>query len=391
MTDATPRPLLPELVHRYLHGDPANAWPGKLAKHPANDVGHSEALNVEYALKHLVEASVDLPAGDERATRHGQTASSRHLADLRLDQLRPSDLRHVQARLVKLGRARTYINRTQQRILRFVAWAVSMEYVGPDVLRGLETVDRIPAGEHGVKHTERIESVKDRDLERVRSCASWLLRQAMRVQELAGMRPGELIGMRVCDIHRVEHEGEILWEYRPRRHKTAHRGFSRLITLPLEAQEIIRRVVDYLWGQDALTAPDEHGRAVPLIAGAGVPRLGDHTDQRRLWWREAGGPTGRAEGWRTTRSYGKAIERAARRGGVHMTANQLRKRRATFAFVEADAKTAAKVLGHASEQMTLGAYIDRSAQEERAQREARQFAIQHPGLGRVEDLPPGAG
>jgi integrase len=47
------------------------------------------------------------------------------------------------------------------------------------------------------------------------------------LQNLTGMRPGEVMAMRGRDLDR---NGPI-WSYRPSRHKTQHRGFERLIAL----------------------------------------------------------------------------------------------------------------------------------------------------------------
>lgn len=56
------------------------------------------------------------------------------------------------------------------------------------------------------------------------------------LQLVTGMRPGEVVLMRVCDI---DMSGKI-WEYRPASHKTEHHGKERIIFLGPQAREIIR-------------------------------------------------------------------------------------------------------------------------------------------------------
>ena len=57
----------------------------------------------------------------------------------------------------------------------------------------------------------------------------------VRFQRLTGARPGEVCGIRPCD---VEREGEI-WRYRPERHKTEHRGRERIVFIGPMAQAVL--------------------------------------------------------------------------------------------------------------------------------------------------------
>ena len=56
------------------------------------------------------------------------------------------------------------------------------------------------------------------------------------LQLLTGMRSGELVIMRVCDL---EMSGQI-WFYRPPTHKTSHRGHDRIIAIGHRCQEILK-------------------------------------------------------------------------------------------------------------------------------------------------------
>jgi integrase len=223
-------PFLPTLVDLYLHGDPPNGWRGKFAKHAPDPCGHSEAINVRCALKLLVDTVIEVAPNDDRATRRGERVASRHLADLQANQLRPSDLRNVQQRLVDRGRARSYINASIRRMLKFFAWCVKYEHMESAVLCGLQTIDPLGEGEDGVREPAAIVSPASDVLAASLACASWLLRQAMLFQALCAMRPGELVQMRVCDLRlgRRDERG-VTWEYRPQRHKTAHKGVRRIV------------------------------------------------------------------------------------------------------------------------------------------------------------------
>lgn len=217
MSDATnTRPPLPALVEMFLRGDPANAWEGKEAMHDPDPCGHSEAINFHHALKHLLETAIDLEPDDAKATRRGERASSRHLADLSANELRPGDLRHVQQRLVKLGRARSYVNASVRRIVNFFEWATQYEYMEAAVLTGLKTIRPVKEGQRGVNEPDKIICPQTDVLRKVLACASWLLRKAMALQAECSMRPGELVGMRVCDLHVAKLPQGVIWECRPR-------------------------------------------------------------------------------------------------------------------------------------------------------------------------------
>ena len=55
------------------------------------------------------------------------------------------------------------------------------------------------------------------------------------VQLLTGMRPGEVVLMRTCDIDRSAD----VWVYRPEHHKTLHHGHDRAIYIGPKCQELL--------------------------------------------------------------------------------------------------------------------------------------------------------
>ena len=55
------------------------------------------------------------------------------------------------------------------------------------------------------------------------------------LQRLSGMRPGEVVLMRLCDIDR---SGKV-WLYRPGRHKAEHHGHARVVPLGPQAQSVL--------------------------------------------------------------------------------------------------------------------------------------------------------
>lgn len=124
------------------------------------------------------------------------------------------------------------------------------------------------------------------------------------LQLLTGMRPGEVVLMRLCDIDRTQQP----WLYRPSRHKTAQHGHDRVVFLGPKAQELILPFIDD--GQPArfLFSPSDadrnrrdemHRRRVtPLSCG------------NRPGTNRKGRPKKRPGERYTTHSYGRAIKYA---------------------------------------------------------------------------------
>ncbi len=336
------------MIDLYLHGDKPNAWRGKYAEHPTNEAGHSEGANYEFALKHLRDTEIDLPAGDERATKSGLLGAKRCLRDLKPEQFRPSDLRAVQNRMIGLQRSRNYVNRTIRRIVDFFSWMVSYEYTDAGVLTALKCVAPIAHGKPGVRETDPILSVPQAALDATSQCAPWIVRQAMRLQEIGNMRPGELVRMKICDLRVTQDSrGEVGWEYRPRKHKNAHRRQSRNIYFGADGQTVLRDVISAVFGQGTLGDGEFK-----------MPRLGDTADDRRIW------------PWKSTQTYGAAVRKARKAASVaRWTPNQLRKKRTTYTAAKADVETAAQSAGHADDRTTKKAYIDPSTEK------AKQFQL----------------
>ena len=148
----------------------------------------------------------------------------------------PTKLKALQAHLVSLGLCRTEVNRRIGRIKRVFKWAVSEELVDPRVLEGLRSVNGLRYGRTDAKEVDPVEPVAECWVEQTIPFVSPPVAAMIRLQLLTGMRPGEVLAMRPCDIDR---SGET-WIYEPHRHKNRWRGHRRLVPLGPQAQETIR-------------------------------------------------------------------------------------------------------------------------------------------------------
>jgi integrase len=68
----------------------------------------------------------------------------------------------------------------------------------------------------------------------------------VRLQRLAGLRPGEVVQLRPCDIDResLKVDGQVVWVYSPEKHKKRHRGKRRQVPLGPQAQAVLQPYLD---------------------------------------------------------------------------------------------------------------------------------------------------
>lgn len=331
------------LIDVYMEGDLATVvggWHGARREYPRRpDARHSEADNMFYALRDLGNTTVTLPAGDAQATRSGPVASSRHMEDLEPDAFTPADLRAVQAHMVRIGLCRNQVNARKNRILRFFRWMVNYGHAQQVTVDRLENVLPIKAHHPGVRLSKEVKAVAPEVVKRTMECAPHVLAQAIEVQLRTGMRPQELVNMRIGGL-RLTHTREN-WEYLPLWHKTQHKRTIRIIKCGPEVQVILRDRIDAIAAQGCLMDGEI---VVPRIAAPGADLTGG--DQRRIW------------PWRTVGGYYQAIKRAAKRAGEDWAPNQLRHAALTLAAAVLGDKAAAQVAGHTDVRTTRQHYIE---------------------------------
>ncbi|MCI0465063.1 MAG: site-specific integrase [Gemmataceae bacterium] len=239
---------------------------------------------------------------------------------------------------VAKGYARTYCNTLTASIRRAWRWGVEKELVQRSWYEALGDLQPLRKG-----HTtapER-EPVKDVDLATVERTLPYLLPQTqamVRLQQLTGMRPGEVVLMRPCDI---DQEGLLVggarvWVYRPVRHKGQHLGIVRAVALGPKAQEALTPWLD--------RKPESYCFSPREAMIAWLKKRGRKLDPNRA---RAPGDMYRVH------SYEHAIRRACKKAGVTpWHPHQLRHHTATLIDAEEDLERARAVLGHTSVEMT---------------------------------------
>ena len=278
----------------------------------------------------------------------------------------PLSLKAVREVWIEAGLARKYINQRVGRIVRAWAWAVENELLPAECWQALKAVKGLRAGRSAAKETPAVKPVSDAIFEAtLAEIGSPQIRAMLRLMRLTGARSGEICIMRTGDIDRSGNP----WEYRPRSHKTAHRGHDRVIYIGPRAQAVLAEWLRadpdaFLFRPAEATAAV---RAAAMTAGrSDTDRARAARNKRAADARKRGGraKNRRLPGDRYTPGrLGHAVGRACERAGIeHWHPHQLRHASATELRREIGIEAARVVLGHRSPGMAeLYAEADRKA------------------------------
>src|SRR5688572_30695024 len=112
-------------------------------------------------------------------------------------------------------------------------WGVSKELVPAEVPMALGSVSGLRRGRCDAKENEPVRPVDESIVMLTAAKAPPAVSAMIQLQLLAGMRPGEVVLMRGCDMETTGHA----WTYRPLHHKTEHHGRERSSIWALERRK----------------------------------------------------------------------------------------------------------------------------------------------------------
>jgi integrase len=204
----------------------------RFAKKYYGDSGEYE--NMIYALKPLRAAYGKLPAAEFSPLK------LKAIQEKLIDATEKVD--GVSKRLL----CRNEINKRIGRIKRFFAWGVENELVPPHVLHGLRAVRGLARGRSEARESAPVKPVPEAFVDAIESNVSPQIWAMVQLQRFTGCRPGEVVGMRTCDI---DTSGKV-WIHAPKEHKNTWRGHERRIYLGPRAQKILKP-----WLRTDLRAP----------------------------------------------------------------------------------------------------------------------------------------
>jgi len=149
----------------------------------------------------------------------------------------PLALKAVRGAFVEEGLSRNEVNRRVRLIKQMFNWAANEELIPKGVNHELQSVKGLLEGRTLAPDRPPVKPVPEAIVEQTLKHLSPTIAAMVRLEQLTGMRPGEVCGMRMCDISM---SGPV-WEYRPETFKTEHHsGSARVIPIGPLGQAIIK-------------------------------------------------------------------------------------------------------------------------------------------------------
>jgi integrase len=339
---ATAVNIAQQLLQRHtVSAQQPDRWDGKLATLCALYIQHAKKIypppskqprEIEYSIMPLADMFGGMPA--EEFTPVNLKNYRQHLIE--------SHLPDNENKNRPIGRST--INRRITTIKKMFRWAASECLCPVHIYQAIMTVDGLRRGTGGLRDEKRIAPAPPEAVEKVLAVVTPVVADMIQIQQLTGMRPGELVRLRPCDIDRTG----AIWLYFPSQHKTMHLGHARTISIGPKAQAILAKY---------LVRPKESCCFTGALSA-------DQARRRRAQKRKTPMSCGNAAGTNkkgTARyaehfgvaAYRKAIERACQKAGVEKWhPHQLRHSAATEIARRYGLDAARAVLGHRSVAVT---------------------------------------
>jgi integrase len=166
-------------------------------------------------------------------------------------------LRDVREAMVSGGHVRTAVNQNVSRVVRAFRWATTEKLYPGALLAELDALPGLRRGRTAAAESAPVEPVDDTIVAGTLPHLAAVVADMVRLQRLTGMRPGEVVLVRPCDVDR---SGDV-WIYRPESHKTEHHGKGRAVLIGPKGQDVLRPYL--LRPDDEFCFRSDRGAAVP--------------------------------------------------------------------------------------------------------------------------------
>jgi len=177
----------------------------------------------------------DRPTSEAGSIRVSLRTLKEHYGRTEAAKFGPLALKALRDAYLKLGICRTEVNRRTSHVVRFFRWLVEHEHVPPSVYQGLKAVPGLRKGRTTARESQPIRPVADERVDVIRPHVARQVWAMVQLTRLSGMRPGEVVLMRTCDVDRSVEP----WSYTPESHKTEHHDRDRIIFFGPRAREVL--------------------------------------------------------------------------------------------------------------------------------------------------------
>lgn len=155
---------------------------------------------------------------------------------LPVGEFRPLTLKALRQKLIDRGTwCRSTINKAIGVIKRMFKWAAENELIPAEVHHRIQAVSGLRQGRSEARESDPVVPAPEEQVEAVLAHVAKPVAAMIQIQRFTGMRPNEVVIMRLCDIDR---SGKV-WTYTPSTHKTEHHGRTRRIFIGPKAQRVL--------------------------------------------------------------------------------------------------------------------------------------------------------
>jgi integrase len=152
-----------------------------------------------------------------------------------IDDITYHDIIEARNEMVGSGLVRETINQRVAIWKRFFSWALDNRHCSAQTKSEVWALDALKRGRTKAADSEPVEPVEHLHVKQTVRYARAVVRDMVLVQELTGMRPSELCNMHGSEIEKTKG----VWLFRPKLHKTTHKGKPRMIVIGPRAQKIL--------------------------------------------------------------------------------------------------------------------------------------------------------
>ncbi len=214
----------------------------QLPAHPGGgSISVAELMNSYWAWVQTHYVKEGKPTGEQGAIKAALRPVLKLYGHVDVTEFGPQALITCREAMVERGWCRKTVNKHVGRVKRMFAWGTERELVTGSVYHALLAVKGLRRGRTAAKESLAVLPVTKEHMEAAILHVSAQVAAMIRLQWATGMRPGEVVLMRSCDIDRADDE---TWTYKPMRHKTEHHGHARLVPLGPLSRSIIEPFLD---------------------------------------------------------------------------------------------------------------------------------------------------
>jgi len=174
------------------------------------------------------------------------------------ESIGPNALRALRMAMTKAGRqgwTRGFVTKAMGMVKRIFKWGVGHELIDPRVIQAQGALESVRAGTEGFREGRKITPPPDFMVEASLKHLPPELVAVVRLQQLTGGRPSELLGLTPGDFDGVSQDG--VWIVELGKHKTAYKGKRRTLIFGPRAQGILEAFVAGRPDDEFLFKPSE--------------------------------------------------------------------------------------------------------------------------------------